>query len=327
MIGNQWYVVYAARKLKRNRVVGIKRLGENLVLWRNPDNSIGCVADKCCHRGASLSQGLVKDNHIQCPFHGIEYSAEGQCILIPANGKSSSIPDSFHQKPYATQEKYGFIWIFWGDKKEVLPEIPFFENISPKMHYVGIENYWKMHYTRCIENQLDVLHLPFVHRTTIGKGNSTVINGPNTLPTPNGFDVYLKNEVDTGQKPLKPAEMPPPLPGQMHLEFMFPNLWQNYLSKKLRIFISFTPIDEENTLLFLRMYQKIVNIPLLQPLVDWIMMKYNLVILNQDKRVVLKQLPPKSGLKMDERLLMADQPIIKYRQIRQQLLDYLEKGI
>ncbi len=324
MIKNQWYVVYDAKKLKKNKVVGIKRLGENLVLWRNSDNSTGCIADKCCHRGASLSQGMVKDNHIQCPFHGLEFSTDGKCVLIPANGKNTKVPDTFFQRSYVTQEKHGFIWIFWGDAKEGLPEIPFFDNIDPKLHYADIENHWNMHYTRCIENQLDVLHLPFVHRTSIGKGNKVLINGPNTIINDKGFHVFIKNELDEGQKPLKPAEMPQPLPGQQHLEFIFPNLWQNYLTEKLLIFISFTPIDEENTLLFLRMYQNITNIPLLVQLLDWIMMRYNLVILNQDKRVVLKQLPKKSDINMDERLLMADQPIIKYRQIRQQMLDEVE---
>ena len=325
MIKNQWYVIYDARKLKKGAVVSIKRLSEKLVLWRNTDNTLGCIADKCCHRGASLSQGFVKDNHIQCPFHGIEFSYDGGCQLIPANGKNANIPETFSQKSYITQEKHGFIWIFWSNQKEQLPEIPFFDNIDAKMHFAGFENHWQMHYTRCIENQLDVLHLPFVHRTTIGKGNRTIINGPNTVMTDNGFNIYIKNELDNGQKPLKPNEMPEPLHNQQHLKFIFPNLWQNFLTPKLLIIISFTPVDEENTLLFLRMYQKMVNIPLLEQLLNVIMMKYNLIILNQDKRIVLKQLPNKSDIHMNEHLIMADQPIIKYRQLRQQLLDENEK--
>lgn len=321
MIPNQWYAIFNAKKLRRNLPVGIKRLNEHLIIWRNNDNSIGCITDHCIHRGASLSLGKVVNKNIQCPFHGLEFNADGKCVLIPANGKQNKVPDTFYTKSYVAAEKFGFIWIFWGKQKNDLPEIPFFDDIDEKMPSAMFENHWPMHYTRCIENQLDVLHLPFVHRTTIGKGNKTLINGPRVDMCDNGFYIYIKNENDSGQKPLKPAEMPEPQTGQQHLQFIFPNLWQNYLTEKLRIFISFTPVDEENTIIYLRMYQKIVSIPVLKNLLHFIMMQYNLIILNQDKRVVITQLPKKSELKMDERLVMADLPIVKYRQIRQQMLD------
>lgn len=321
MIYNQWYIIYNAKKLRKNKPVGLRRLNEDLIIWRNNDNSIGCISDRCIHRGASLSLGKTAGDHIQCPFHGLEFDINGECKLIPGNGRQFKIPRNFHTKSYRAYEKHGFIWIFWGDKKEDIPEIPFFKDIDDSMACAMIENKWNMHYTRCIENQLDVLHLPFVHNTTIGKGNKTLVNGPRTEMSDNGFYVYVKNDFDNGQAPLRPEEMPAPIPGQFHLQFIFPNLWQNYISDKLRIFISFTPIDEENTILYLRMYQKIMVFPVLKKLVNFLMMKYNLIILNQDKRVVLTQLPKKSELKMGEQLVTGDMPIIKYRQIRQQMLE------
>ncbi len=36
-------------------------------------------------------------------------------------------------------------------------------------------------------------------------------------------------------------------PRKFHLEFIFPNLWQNYLGEKVRIFVAFVPVDESNT--------------------------------------------------------------------------------
>jgi hypothetical protein len=47
----------------------------------------------------------------------------------------------------------------------------------------------------------------------------------------------------------------------------------------------------------------------------------SLVILRQDKRVVITQLPKKSGLKINERLIMGDKPIIEYRKHRQELIE------
>ena len=321
MIRNQWYAILPSRELKKGRARGLVRLGEKLVVWRDSEDNVACISDRCCHRGASLGQGKVIQNHIQCPFHGLEFNARGRCVLIPANGKTARVPESFVVNHYPARDVHGFVWIFWGQHHDELPEIPFFENISYTMHYVEMSSYWPVHYTRCIENQLDVLHLPFVHRNTIGKGQKTIVNGPRVDENSHGFDVFLKNEPDKGQKPLKPAGMPEPDVLRQHLGFLFPNLWQNFLTPELRIFISFTPVDESGTILYLRMYQNIVRIPLIRQLVDFIMMKYNMVILNQDKRVVIRQLPPRTSLRMDERLVMGDLPIVKYRQGRQRMLE------
>lgn len=44
-----------------------------------------------------------------------------------------------------------------------------------------------------------------------------------------------------------------------------------------------------------------------------------LIVERQDKRVVEKQVPTKTALRIDERLLMADKPIIEYRRRREEL--------
>jgi phenylpropionate dioxygenase-like ring-hydroxylating dioxygenase large terminal subunit len=56
MIFNQWYAVLSSKEVKKNRLLVVTRFGEKLVFWRNEKGEIGCLADKCCHRGASLSE-------------------------------------------------------------------------------------------------------------------------------------------------------------------------------------------------------------------------------------------------------------------------------
>jgi len=122
---------------------------------------------------------------------------------------------------------------------------------------------WKTHYSRAIENQLDVMHLPFVHRTTIGRGSRTFVNGPLTEWKSHGHLVVRPaNDVDNGREPLKPEQIHPPYP-PFHVELHFPNLWQNWISESMRIVVAFAPVDAENTLLYLRFYQKFVRRPCL----------------------------------------------------------------
>jgi hypothetical protein len=66
-----------------------------------------------------------------------------------------------------------------------------------------------------------------------------------------------------------------------------------------------------------------IKIPILKQLFNYIGKVSSIVILRQDKRVVITQLPKKSDFKMDERLIMGDKPIIEYRKHRQELIERL----
>jgi phenylpropionate dioxygenase-like ring-hydroxylating dioxygenase large terminal subunit len=319
MIRNQWYAILESKNVKKGRITGVKRLGENLALWRTGDNEIACISNKCVHRGASLSAGKIIKDRLQCPFHGLQYDALGKVVLIPANGKTQPVAEYYKVDSYITREAHDFIWIFWGDKIQDLPELPFFEDIDRTFSYITSVSPWPMHYTRCIENQLDVAHLPFVHYNTIGSGNDTVVNGPVIRTGGNELLVWPYNEKEKSQVPLGADELPVPDENRFHLHFKFPNLWQNWISKNLRVFISFVPVDEENTILYLRSYQNFIRVPILKQLVNIIMRIFDNIILKQDRRVVITQIPKKSELKMGEKLIKADGPIIKYREIREKL--------
>ena len=51
-----WYPVAPSWKV-RNAPIGITRLGERIVLWRDGDGMAHALEDRCPHRGARLSLG------------------------------------------------------------------------------------------------------------------------------------------------------------------------------------------------------------------------------------------------------------------------------
>lgn len=318
MIKNQWYAVLDSKELKVNKPVGVTRFSEKLVFWRDELNNISCIFDKCCHRGASLSLGKIHHNHIECPFHGFLYDSSGKVTRIPANGKNKAVPSSFKVNSYLAREAYGFIWVWYGEQKEDVPEIPFFQELKEGFSYGGFSENWGVHYTRAIENQLDVVHLPFVHNTTIGRGNKTLVNGPVVKWTDNLMTFYVKNEEDNDQIPEKPNEIKD-YEKLFSLQLQMPNLWQNIISDKVRILAAFAPIDEENTKIYLRFYQSFMKIPVLKEIVNSLSGITNKIILHQDRRVVITQLPKKSELVMGEKLIQGDLPIIEYRKRREAL--------
>ncbi len=331
MIPNQWYVVLESKQVKE-RPVGVTRMGEKLVFWRDERGKVACMRDRCVHRGVELSKGRVIQGHqtcpdvdlpharLQCPFHGFEYDPQGQVTRIPAQGKHAAVDERFRVTAYPTHEDHGFIWIWWGQSppEEMAPP-RFFDDIDADFYYATIYDPWETHYSRVIENQLDVVHLPFVHHNTIGRGCKTLVNGPGVeWADEDLFYVYVYNQEDDGESlPQSPGDVPVPDPDRDYrLEFLFPNLWENRIDEKVRVVAAFVPVDEEHTLLYLRFYQKFLPVPLLGPLVARLAMPFNKRVAHQDRRVVQTQQPPRSRLRGDEQLIRGDRPLIEYRRRR-----------
>ena len=318
MIKNQWYAVLSSKQVKQNRMIGVTRLSQKLVFWRDGADNVYCIFDKCCHRGASLCTGKLVENHVECPFHGFLYDGSGKVTFIPANGKAAKVADNYRVNAYPARDAYGFIWVWYGDVTAELPEIPFFDELKTGFSYGEFSENWNVHYSRAIENQLDVVHLPFVHKTTIGRGNKTLVNGPVVKWDGNRMTFYVKNALDEGQRPQKPNEVEN-FEKLFHLQYQVPNIWQNIIGDKLRVFAAFAPVDEENTHIYLRFYQNFMHVPVLKQLVNALTTVSNKIILHQDRKVVLTQLPKKSEFTMKENLVQGDLPILEYRKRRDQL--------
>ncbi len=210
------------------------------------------------------------------------------------------------------------IWLWWGSPTPQEPPAPeFFDNLDETFSYSSARDPWDAHYSRVIENQLDVVHLPFIHRNTIGRGNRTLVDGPVVeWKGDKMLYTYVFNRIDDGKPPRKPSELSPKASTSVHLEFIFPNLWQNYISEKVRILAAFVPVDQDHSLLYLRFYQNFMRLPLLGKLVARLAMPSNVYIAHEDRRVVITQQPKASGLKIGEILIPGDLPIIEYRKKR-----------
>lgn len=220
------------------------------------------------------------------------------------------------------RELYGLIWLWYGDKDKINDKIMFPDDLKDKkFSYSTIRDEWHNHYTRCIENQLDVVHVAFVHYNTIGKGNKTLVNGPlvELNEDTNTLKFYVNNVIDNGQKALSASEMKKE-DFKYFLYFYFPNIWQNYIFEKMRVFAAFAPVDDENTVVYIRFYQKVVNIPIIKNIVNFIGKKFSAYVLKQDKDVVKTQSSKESYLGMkEEKLIPGDMPIIAYRSHRDKL--------
>ena len=221
-------------------------MGEKLVAWRDSRGKVTVMHDLCPHRGVALSVGELHGDCIRCPFHGFEYDASGRCTRDPGQREGCTrCPRRFQVQTYPTHEAHGLIFIYWGQPAGEVPPPRWFDDLDESFSYGSVRDPWDAHYSRVIENQLDVPHVPFIHHNTIGRGGRTVIDGPWVeWQDPDRFFVYTWMRQEDGtparaqtrwRRPDKP----------FHLDFIFPNLWQNWISDKVRVVVAFAPVDDE----------------------------------------------------------------------------------
>jgi phenylpropionate dioxygenase-like ring-hydroxylating dioxygenase large terminal subunit len=258
---------------------------------------------------------------VACPFHGFQFAADGRCTLVPANGRAAAPPQALHTQPLVLREAHDFVYAWYGAPQAAYPELAWFPAVNEAgAAWTTLVDPWHTHYSRAIENQLDVVHLPFVHHNTIGSGGRTLVNGPvSRWETPDLLSVWVDNETDLGQKARRESDLA--IAGRRpQVQVLLPNLWHNWLGE-VHLVAAFVPVDDEHTLMYVRTYQRFVTLSLLKPLVAVFTNLGNRVILNQDRRVVETQRPYRTQLKMAEVLIPGDGPIIAYRRRRQELID------
>lgn len=160
---NYWYPVIPAWQL-HDAPLGITRLGENLVLWRDKDGTIHAIEDRCPHRGARLSLGWNLGNRLACWYHGVEVKGDGTVAAVPAVDKCPLVGKQAG-KSYRAQELHGAIFVYFGDALHPQPpalELP--EQLaSPEWSAFLCTAFWKCNYRYAIENVMDPMHGSYLH--------------------------------------------------------------------------------------------------------------------------------------------------------------------
>ena len=140
-------------------------LGEPLVAFRVHETVVVLV-DRCPHRRAPLSQGVRVGDSIQCPYHGWRFDAEGHCVEIPSL-PPGRVPRNADAVAPKVQERAGLVFVALG---EPIVDLPEFEQVeSATQRVVALEPYsGRYSAAMLIDNQLDIAHFAFIHKSTFG---------------------------------------------------------------------------------------------------------------------------------------------------------------
>ncbi|HLT39688.1 MAG TPA: aromatic ring-hydroxylating dioxygenase subunit alpha [Enhygromyxa sp.] len=176
--------------------------GVGLALFRDADGTARALIDRCPHRGVRLSLGRVADGCLECPYHGWRFAGDGRCRQVPFNPEARR--EQLAARAIPTVERGGLIWVFTDECAGADdPQVRAGPGVPEQLERADLrrreaEFRWACHWTRLAENMLDVAHLPFVHRRTIGRGLAGQPIVQRIEPTDFGFWLHW---TPTGSQP------------------------------------------------------------------------------------------------------------------------------
>jgi 5,5'-dehydrodivanillate O-demethylase len=171
LLRRYWLPVGVAQELTPDNPTQIVRiLGETLVLFRDKSGRTGLLADRCSHRGASLSYGRVEERGIACPYHGWLYDTQGNCLETPAEPPESKFCLTVKHKAYPVQRFIGLYWTYMGPG--AAPLLPKYDVWARQDGHrkIFIQPQLDCNWFQAMENSVDPAHLQILHQNTAGRG-------------------------------------------------------------------------------------------------------------------------------------------------------------
>jgi len=252
-----WYIVAMSRQVPVGTVRSVKFWGERFAVWRGEDGVVRAVEDRCAHRHLPLSEGEVKGCRLTCQYHGWGHDGDGQVVDIPHEtfGKSPK----FRVRAYEAREKYGMIWVFFGDRATAagrpLPVIEELEGPDP-WPCEPLEYLWKAHHSMVMDNVSDYTH-GYLHRRT------EPFRDPKLLSVePDEDKVVVKYDVRIGAgKWMEPFVHRNALgSNSITLTYDYPYHRSN-TDDHIKHFIGVLPEDERTTRVFFLLFYRALKVP------------------------------------------------------------------
>jgi nitrite reductase (NADH) small subunit len=76
--------------------------GGDIALFRNAEDEVFALHDKCAHKGGPLSQGIVHGRKVTCPLHGWNFDLQDGQALAPDVGSCTT---------FAVKVEDGEVWL------------------------------------------------------------------------------------------------------------------------------------------------------------------------------------------------------------------------
>jgi hypothetical protein len=132
----------------------LRRMGEDLVLFRDRSGALGLLHLLCAHRNASLEFGIIEQH--------------GTILETPGEPKTSQICERVTQGAYPVIDYKGMVFAYFGPIAE-MPHFPVFDTMElPDDVMVPYLVPSPANWVQVFENSIDPFHVTFLHTRVSG---------------------------------------------------------------------------------------------------------------------------------------------------------------
>jgi 5,5'-dehydrodivanillate O-demethylase len=159
LLRRYWWPIAAIEDLKKEPVMPVRLLSEDLTLFQDTKGNIGLIGDRCAHRAISLAYGIPQDNGLRCAYHGWTYNTAGKVVDMPF--EPACLP--LKVKSYATEVLGGLVWAYLGPQ-ETRPLLPRFELFCREdWDRSVLFRHLPCNWVQCNDNSMDPVHFEHLH--------------------------------------------------------------------------------------------------------------------------------------------------------------------
>lgn len=162
---NHWYILCLENEVPVEKPIRRWLYDKPYAVFRDQQQKIHVIPDRCLHRGAQLSLGSVDNGNIKCPYHGWSYDGEGNLVEVPSEG-----PDHVEKRKWCLSKVWSVcqdacVWI-WGGAEAPTSDLPpwrFPEFKNPRAQSYFMITDFENEVGHLVQNFMDVPHTVFVH--------------------------------------------------------------------------------------------------------------------------------------------------------------------
>ena len=161
LLRRYWYPIAFEQDFDSVPSKTVRLLSEDWTLYKTPSGKYGIIGEKCAHRRASLTYGVVHEDGIRCGYHGWKYDFDGQCTEQPAEADNQNFRDRVQMKAGKAQPMGGMVWVYVGP--DPAPELPRFDVfVKDGIRDVGYTTI-PCNWLQIMENSVDPHHVEWLH--------------------------------------------------------------------------------------------------------------------------------------------------------------------
>jgi phenylpropionate dioxygenase-like ring-hydroxylating dioxygenase large terminal subunit len=303
LLYDSWYFAGLTRDVSRGQMFGREIAGAPMTLGQTAAGDYFALGDVCPHRAALLSKGQIKNDAVECPYHGWQFSVEdGRCTHIPSLCAHQTMETQrMGVRRFPVTAIGPLLWVYIAkDPKDISapaiepPDIEFLTGKAVMDDKITLN----CHVDHAVIGLMDPAHGPFVHQQWWWRSQASIHEKSKDFePRRHGFAM-------TAHTPSKNSFAYKILGGapRTEIRFQLPGIRTEHIrigDKSVLSFTAVTPINEAQTEIRQIFFSDKLRFKIIAPLLG----PFARAFLRQDAQMVDIQ---QKGLSYNPRLMLID---------------------